>query len=150
MTTKRRNHYDVTNRVRISHPADVCKAVCTILETRYPGCDLAPVRLAFDTFTDLYTGELPGYLGNDTWYHDAQHSLDCTLAMARAVDGYDKTALATLRLGERRARLGVIAALFHYAGYIRKRIVTETHGPEFTPRPVTPRGTRSGAGRGRV
>ena len=132
MTKHRRNHYDVTNTVRISHPSDVCAAVCSIFKTRYPGTDLTPVRRAFDTFTDLYTGDLPGYLGNDTWYHDAQHSLDCTLAMARVVDGYDKTAPAKWRLGERRAVLGVIAALFHDAGYIRRSSDPERHGAEFT------------------
>lgn len=136
MTKHRRNHYDVTNTVRISHPSDVYEAVRGILGARYPGCDLKPVQRAFEIFSDLYAGELPGYLGNDTWYHDAQHSLDCTLAMARAVDGYDKTAPAKWQLGERRARLGVITALFHDAGYIRRRSDRERHGAEFTLRHV--------------
>ena len=37
----------------------------------------------FDIFTELYAGTLPGYVGCDTWYHDAQHSLDCTKRIFR-------------------------------------------------------------------
>ena len=126
------NHYDVTGTVHIAHPDDVCDAVCELLNTRYPDCDQTPVRLAFKTFAQLYAGELPGYLGNDTWYHDAQHSLDCALAIARLLDGHDRMVTPAQRVGERRAVLGVIAALFHDAGYIRKRDDAETHGAEFT------------------
>lgn len=126
------NHFDVTGTVFIAHPQNVREAVSAILRMRYPGCDLAPLQRAFKTFTDLYTGELAGYLGNDTWYHDAQHSLDCTLAMARLVDGHDRVVASDQRLGVRRALLGVIAALFHDAGYIRRDDDTETHGAEFT------------------
>ena len=85
----------------------------------YPKVDLAPVRRAFTTFTRIYSGTLPGYHGCDTAYHDAQHSLDCTLAMARLLDGHERTARKN-RLGPRRARIGVICALFHDVGYIRR------------------------------
>ncbi len=126
------NHYDVTGTVLISHPGEVCDAVCQTLGNRYPGTQFSALRTAFKTFADLYAGELPGYLGNDTWYHDAQHSLDCALAMARLLDGHDGAVAPAERVGGRRAVLGVIAALFHDAGYIRKRGDRETHGAEFT------------------
>ncbi|MEK6806910.1 MAG: hypothetical protein AABY95_09725 [Pseudomonadota bacterium] len=129
---KKGNHYDVTGTVLIAYPQDVCDAISQLLQARYPGCDLTPLQQAFMTFTRLYTGELPGYLGNDTWYHDAQHSLDCALAMTRLLDGHDSMVTPEQHLGQRRALLGVIAALFHDAGYIRKRDDVETHGAEFT------------------
>ncbi len=132
MTAQRRNHYDVTNRVRISHPQDVCTAVCGILAKLYPDLPLAPVRRAFDTFGRLYAGTLPGYVGCDTWYHDAQHSLDCALAMARLFDGHERSVPTAERLGARRAALGVIIALFHDAGYIRRRQDTAKNGSEYT------------------
>lgn len=132
MTQKRRNHYDVTNTVRISHPQDVQRAVCGLLAQRYPDADLAPVRQAFRTFTQLYAGTLPGYFGCDTWYHDAQHSLDCTLATARLLDGYERSVPKSQQLGARRGLLGVIVALFHDAGYIRRTDDTATNGSEFT------------------
>jgi hypothetical protein len=132
MARKRRNHYDVTDQVRISHPGDVALAVTDILSSLYPETDLAPVRRAFDTFARLYAGTLPGYVGCDTWYHDAQHSLDCSLAMARLLDGYERSVEQTHRLGPRRGLLGVIIALFHDAGYIRRKDDPARNGAEYT------------------
>ncbi|HUP91674.1 MAG TPA: hypothetical protein VM074_05450 [Solimonas sp.] len=130
--SQRRNHYDVTNAVRISDPSAVCDAVFTILEKLFPAAHLGPVRDGFDTFTRLFAGTLPGYVGCDTWYHDAQHSLDCTLAMARLLDGHERTCPAGERLGERRAMLGILIALFHDAGYIRRLDDAAMNGAEFT------------------
>lgn len=132
MKHKRRNHYDVTDRVRISHPGDVEAAASAILRDLYPAQDLAPVQAAFEQFTALYAGTLPGYIGCDTWYHDAQHSLDCTLAMVRLFDGYERSVADELRLGPRRAVLGLIIALFHDAGYIRRTSDSAVNGAEFT------------------
>lgn len=129
---KRRSDFDVTNRVRISDPRAVFSAVAELLNTLYPGVKLGPLQDAFDTFTKLYAGTLPGYYGCDTWYHDAQHSLDCALAMMRLVDGHDRDLPETRRFGERRAVLGAIMALFHDAGYIRKRGDKAENGAEFT------------------
>lgn len=132
MSARRRNHYDVTNTVCICDPRTVCNAVCDLLGALYPDADLQPVRCAFETFGRLYTGTLPGYLGCDTWYHDAQHSLDCTLAMVRLLDGYERSVPARERLGARRAVLGVIVALFHDAGYIRRSDDKARNGAEYT------------------
>lgn len=132
MARKRRNHYDVTDRVRISHPGDVASAVVPILADLYPGYDLQPVRRAYETFAQLYAGTLPGYVGCDTWYHDAQHSLDCSLAMARLLDGYERSVGEAERLGPHRGVLGVIIALFHDAGYIRKVEDGARNGAEYT------------------
>ncbi|MBI2382728.1 MAG: hypothetical protein HYV18_01460 [Gammaproteobacteria bacterium] len=135
---ERRSHYDVTNTVNISDPAEVCAAICGLLSALYPGVDLRPVRQAHETFGRLYAGILPGYHGCDTWYHDAQHSLDCALAMARLLDGYERSVTPAQRVGARRAVLGVICALFHDAGYIRRLDETAYHnGAEFTLYHVT-------------
>ena len=128
----RRNHYDVTDRVFVGDPRVVCAEVCSILRGLEPDTDLRPVEQAFDVFSRLYAGALPGYLGCETWYHDAQHSLDCALVMARLLDGHERSVPDAERLGNRRARVGVIAALFHDAGYIRKSTDNELHGAEFT------------------
>jgi len=130
---ERRSHYDVTNSICIADPNAVRDAVCGILLKLWPRADLGPVRVAFDTFTRLYAGILPGYHGCDTWYHDVQHSLDCTLAMARLIDGHERSVPKRSRIGERRARLGLICALFHDSGYIRRYDESQFHnGAEFT------------------
>ncbi len=129
----RQSHFDVTNTVMISDPRAVAREVCRLLKGIYPKADLAPVRKAFDTFTRIYTGTLPGYHGCDTWYHDAQHSLDCTLAMARLLDGHERSVKRPMRVGDRRARIGVICALFHDVGYIRRLDETQfRNGAELT------------------
>jgi hypothetical protein len=130
---QRRNNHDVTDRVDLTNPTEVYEAVGGILADRYPGLDLAPLRDAFETFARLYAGVLPGYHGCDTWYHDAQHSFDCTLAMARLLDGRDRDLPEWERLGPRRAMFGTICALFHDSGYIRRWSEAHFHnGAEFT------------------
>ena len=132
MSQRRRNHFDVTNTVRISHPDRVRDAVCELLAGLYPDLDLKPVRAGFSIFGRLYAGTLPGYVGCDTWYHDAQHSLDCTLAMARLLDGHERSVPTAQRLGARRGALGILIALFHDAGYIRHQRDPATNGAAYT------------------
>lgn len=132
MLSKRRNHYDITNTVRISHAANVRLAVQNLISGLFPNADPRPITQAFDTFTQLYAGTLPGYVGCDTWYHDAQHSLDCALAAARLLDGHERSVWTTHYLGEKRCVLTVIVALFHDAGYIRKTSDPARNGAEYT------------------
>lgn len=130
--TARRNDHDVTNTVCVADPKSVCAAVCGILDRRYADIDLRPVRRGFDTFSRLFAGKLAGYAGCDTWYHDAQHSLDCALALVRLVDGHERSEPPGRQLGARRAVLGVLVALFHDAGYIRRSGDQALNGAEFT------------------
>ncbi len=129
---RRRNHYDVTDEVFIADPREVRAAVEAILQAQSSDIDLTPIQQAFDVFARLYSGELDDYLGCETWYHDAQHSLDCTLTLVRLVDGHERSVATAERLGPRRSVLAVILALFHDAGYIRCRADPQQHGAEFT------------------
>jgi hypothetical protein len=117
----RRSDYDVTNTVRVSSPGDVRHAVQELFETTYPRASFDPVWLAFHDFDLLYRGLHPEYHGVDTAYHDIQHTLDVTLAVARLVVGYDSSVEAGDRLGPERARFALVSALFHDFGYLRHR-----------------------------
>ncbi len=128
----RRNHYDVTNRILVADPEAVRAEVVRVLTERYPDVDAGPIARAFDVFARLFAGEYDGYAGCDTWYHDAQHSLDCALVMARLMAGHELACEAHERLGPRRLVLGLIASLFHDAGYVRHAGDRESHGAEFT------------------
>ncbi|MBR9812298.1 hypothetical protein GYB61_00400 [bacterium] len=126
------SHHDVTNTVDLTDATEVCGAVCDILNRRFADAPLDVVRNAFDTFARLYGGTLPGYVGCDTWYHDAQHSLDATLAYTRLIDGCEISE-PQASLGAERAAVGVLIALFHDAGYIRRQDDTiHRNGAEFT------------------
>ena len=111
---------DVTNRVNVEDPARVRDAVLAIYAARYPGAELAALERAFADFQALFEGRYPGYLACDTLYHDMRHTLDMTLAMARLVDGYERSCADADRLGPRRAVLGVLIALLHDSGYLRR------------------------------
>jgi len=116
----RLNQNDVTNRVDVEDPARVRDAVLALFATRYPGADLAPLRRGFADFQAMFEGDYPGYLACDTLYHDMRHTLDMTLAMARLVDGHDRSCAVPERLGARRAVLGVLIALLHDSGYLKR------------------------------
>jgi hypothetical protein len=116
----RLNQNDVTNRINVEDPAMVRDAVLAIYTARYPGTNFAPLAQAFADLQALFAGRMPGYLPCDTLYHDVRHTLDMTLAMARLVDGHDRVCSRADRLGPRRAALGVLVALFHDSGYLKR------------------------------
>jgi len=129
----RRNDFDVTNTVQVSSVSSVRHAVEELCRQTWPGQQFDRLGQAFVDFERLFTGQFPGYFGCDTVYHDLQHSLDDTLAMARLLAGYDRTHTPDQRLGADRAQLGLIVALFHDAGYIRQTDDTQhRNGAEFT------------------
>ena len=134
MSQDRRNDYDVTNTVQVSSPVAVRNAVHELFSQTFPGTSFDKLWLAFYDFERLFTGRYPGYRGCDTTYHDMQHTLDMTLALARLVAGYERSAELADRLGPARAQMAIITSLFHDSGYIRheERDKEFTNGAEFT------------------
>ncbi|VUX55593.1 conserved protein of unknown function [uncultured Woeseiaceae bacterium] len=130
----RRNDFDVTNAVQVSKPAAVRDAVHELFADTYPGASFDKLWLAFYDFERLFTGQYPGYFGCDTTYHDMQHTLDMTLALARLMVGYERSVDPAERLGAHRAQMVVITSLFHDSGYIRheERDKDFQNGAEFT------------------
>jgi hypothetical protein len=116
----RLNQNDVTNKIDVEDPDAVRDAVLALLAARYPGESLAPLRQAFDDVKALFLGDFPGYLPCDTPYHDLRHTLDMTLAMARLLDGHDRASAPADRIGARRAILGMVVALLHDSGYVKR------------------------------
>ncbi|MFN0040561.1 MAG: hypothetical protein ACKVP2_13700 [Burkholderiales bacterium] len=140
--TQRRNDYDVTNRVKTTDPAAVNRAVNRIFLRLYPKASTRVLDRAFKDLARLHHGEYPGYLACDVTYHNLQHTLDVTLAMARLMDGHERSPERPDPLGPKLFRLGVLTALFHDIGYLRR--VTDTrakNGAEYTLKHIT-RGAR--------
>ena len=129
----RRSDYDVSNTIQVTSSLAVRDAVCDIFKSCYPHADDSIIRHAFETFKDLFEGHYKHYHGCDTLYHDKQHTLDVTLAFARLFHGYQKQIHKTHRFDAIYMSLGVITALFHDAGYIRK-LNDQAHfnGAEYT------------------
>ena len=133
----RRSDFDITNSVRVSSPAAVLLAVEQLYATAWPGINMEPVRRAFTQFDAMFSGKVPGYAGVDTLYHDRQHTLDVTLTMARLCVGYERQVEAIWKLGAERAITGIVFALFHDVGYLRRDTDPQRNGAEFTRTHVT-------------
>ncbi|HZP91347.1 MAG TPA: HD domain-containing protein [Burkholderiales bacterium] len=134
----RRNNYDVTNRVETTDPASVSREVSRMFVELYPDASTQPLERSFADVARLYRGEYPGYRACDTGYHNLQHTLDVTLAMARLMDGYERTRDRAEAIGSRRFAFGIVAALLHDIGYLR-RINDTRHenGAEYTLKHVS-------------
>jgi hypothetical protein len=141
MTGTRRSDFDVTNTVQVSSPAAVLAAVESLFRPTWPALSMEPLQRAFAHFERLFAGEVPGFHGVDTVYHDRQHSLDITLALARLLVGYERQHDEAERLGGARATVGLITGLFHDVGYLRRADDPEINGAEFTRTHVS-RGAR--------
>jgi hypothetical protein len=142
MMSARRSDFDVTNTVQVSSPNAVLAAVEALYRPTWPELSLEPLTRSFEHFERLFAGQVPGYYGVDTVYHDRQHTLDITLALARLVVGYERQQDAPTRLGGERAVVGLITGLFHDVGYLRRTDDGESrNGAEFTRTHVS-RGAR--------
>src|SRR6266478_5068733 len=108
----------------------------------WPGLSLEPLGRAFEHFERLFAGKVPGFHGVDTVYHDRQHTLDITLALARLIVGYERQQEESARLGGARAMVGLVTGLFHDVGYLRRSDDRDSrNGAEFTRTHVS-RGAR--------
>ncbi len=133
MLSFRRSEFDVTNRINTTDPVCVKLEVDRIYRSLYQRPDPAILDRAFEDMVRLYRGEFPGYGPCDTGYHDLQHALEVTLAMARLLDGYERARGGGREIPERLFQLGVICALFHDMGYIRRLSDTRhRNGAEYT------------------
>ncbi|MGQ0580221.1 MAG: HD domain-containing protein [Betaproteobacteria bacterium] len=132
---ERRNEYDVTNQVNTTDPPSVNTEVNRIFLALYPNASTHVVNRSFRDLARLHRGEYPGYRACDTAYHNLQHSLEVTLAMARLMDGYERSHRDPRigALGARLFRFGVVTALFHDVGYLRKASdMRHRNGAEYT------------------
>jgi hypothetical protein len=116
----RRSEFDVTNRINTTDPVCVKRELSRIYKAQYSRPAPESLLRAFDDVVLLYNGKFPGYGKCDTLYHDLQHIMEVSLAMARLMDGYERGRADSPALGEKLFQLGVICALYHDCGYIRR------------------------------
>src|SRR5438876_7318205 len=130
----RRNDHDVTDSVRTTDPAAVGAEVVRLSRSLFNGARVPELERAFSDAAAMYAGAHPEYCACDTGYHDIQHVLDVTLAMARLIEGYQRSR----RNGDEPMTrelfiVGVLAALFHDFGYLRRRTDRRhRYGAEYT------------------
>ena len=105
----------------MASPGAVADAICAVMAGRYADFDEVLVRDGFIDLEDIFWGRYPGFLPCDTPYHDLRHSMSTALAMARMLDGHQALHGATGQGPDAAlATLGVLLALFHDVGFIRR------------------------------
>lgn len=130
---ERRSDYDVTDTVRTTDAESVGGEVQRIYRDVFQAEASAVLAQSFRDVARLFRGEYPGHRPCDTDYHDLQHTLDVTLAMSRLMAGFEHARRGAVRIDPRLFELGVITALFHDCGYIRREEEAEvTTGAVFT------------------
>ncbi len=115
----RRNNFDVSNTVDTTDAASVNREVSRIFRNLFPQADTRQIDACFSDVVRLYRGENPSYRACDTAYHDIQHVFEVSLAMARLMDGYERSHRAAESLGARLFVFGMVIALLHDVGYLR-------------------------------
>lgn len=132
MSAYRSARHDVTNRVDTTDPLSVSFEVAAIYERLYRREFPSAILRVFADTGRLYHGGFPGYHACETGYHDLQHVLEVTLAMARMMDGCVSDCGPRV-LYEHLFVVGIVSALFHDVGYLREVGDTEKrHGAEYT------------------
>jgi hypothetical protein len=134
--TERRSLLDPTGEINLEDEAAVETVVRGILDRRYAGkYDLALFHRATADVVRAYRGAYPGLLRCDALYHDLRHSLETALTMARILDGYAASHPPGSAAGidAEHALLGVLLALFHDIGLLRRDGETHLWGPSLTP-----------------
>ncbi len=134
----RRSDFDITDKIRTTDPIEVGDEVMRLFLGLYPSGKFSPIGRAFKDLSLLYHGKHHDYHPCDTGYHDIQHVLDVTLTMARLLDGYERSRKRQAPLPQTYFTVGVITALFHDFGYLRRRNDHKhRYGAEYTLTHVT-------------
>lgn len=123
------NNIKLSDLVKMDSPKAVLHEVKIILSLIDADFDIDSVTAAFNTTASLYSGSYTGYQACNTVYHDFQHITDTFLAMVRLIHG---AALHGKDFTERQIVLGLIAMLFHDAGYIQEEHDKDGTGAKYT------------------
>lgn len=129
-------HLDPTRTVDLKDPGAVLAAIDALMQRRF-GADYGRSILerAIGDLTQAFRGEYPGLLRCDTHYHDLRHALDSGLAMARLHDGQAACTAPDLpeHIDREHTLLGILLALFHDIGLLRRTDEAHLQGAQLTP-----------------
>ena len=126
---KPRHYGQLSRLVAMESPDAVLEEVRTILDLVDPDFDKKVVTSAFRSVIDLFRGDYPGYQACNTEFHDLDHTSSVFLATARLIHG---AVVDGQRFTQRQVTLGLLAAMFHDAGYIQRVEDTEGTGAKYT------------------
>lgn len=129
-------NYDPTRTVNLEDPGAVLSAIDALLLQRFgPTYGRALLERGIMDLARAFRGEYPRLLRCDTHYHDLRHALDSGLAMARLVDGQGMATSpqSPEYIDAEHALLGVLLALYHDIGMLRRDNEAHLQGAQLTP-----------------
>jgi hypothetical protein len=130
------SRYDPTGEVDLESPDEVESATQSILERMYGNrYDAALFGHGIEHLVRCYRGQESGLQRSDTPYHDLRHALETGLTMARLLEANAKSDAANGagHIDGRHALLGILLALFHDIGLLRRENEAHLPGAVFTP-----------------
>jgi hypothetical protein len=130
------SRFDPTGEVDLENPVAVEMAITSILHRLYgDSYDSALLKQGIESLVQAYRGHYPGILRCDTLYHDLRHALETGLTTARLIDAHATSlpsgSVDNIDVGQ--ALLGVLLALFHDVGLLRRETEAQSWGAVFTP-----------------
>lgn len=129
-------HFDPTRTVDLKDPQAVLVAIDALLRRRLgPDYGRPLLEQAISDVAKAFRGEYPGLLRCDTLYHDLRHALDSGLSMARLLDGQAASTSPEMPefIDAEHALLGVLLALYHDIGLLRRSDEAHLQGAQLTP-----------------
>lgn len=127
---------DVTGTVSTADAPSVRAEVARILVKSFGAnrVDQSLLNAGFELVDRLFAGAEPGYLVCDMPFHDLRHSLETTLVMARLIAGCRRAGSGVAgTLSPEMGLVGVLLALLHDVGYLRKATEAALVGPQLLP-----------------
>src|SRR5438477_10170667 len=123
-------------QVDTKNPAAVEKEVQAVYRAMFPQGDGSFVSTTLGWVRDCFAGRYKDHQASDARYHDLEHTLQGTLCMARLLHGRH-LADATPVVTQSAYQLGLLAILFHDAGYLKKQGDEGGTGAKYTLTHVT-------------
>jgi hypothetical protein len=117
--------------VATKDPAAVAAAVQSAYLSAFPEGDRMFVPRVFSWAVDYFSGRHDDYQPIDVKYHDFEHTLQATLCLARLLHGRHLSRTQP-ELPRRLFELGLLAALLHDSGYLKKNTDLEGTGAKYT------------------
>lgn len=114
---------------------DALKEVKEIFRDIFEKHSLHMIEKVFGDVTNLFAGRMKGFHRCDTRYHDIQHTIKTVIVMIQIMDGWNKSGSLPI-VSQRVFELGIIAALLHDVGYIKRLGDRKGTGAKYTFRHV--------------
>lgn len=114
---------------------DALRKVKEIYRDNFEKHPLPMIEKVFRDVTDLFAGKMKGFHKCDTRYHDIQHTLKTVIVMAQIMDGWNRSGSLPI-ISQKFFDLGIIAALLHDVGYIKRLGDNTGTGAKYTFRHV--------------